>query len=69
MVERRVAERQRLGGCLDEIDLGAKPLPGAGEHLGALVDAGHPEPPSHELGGDEPGPGRDVEHMAAGREP
>ena len=35
------------------------------EHLRALVDAGHAEAAPHELGCDEPGSGRDVEHVPA----
>ena len=36
-----------------------------GEHLGALVEPGDAEAAAEELGRDEPGPGRDVEHVAA----
>ena len=43
----------------------AEPPPRLGEHLRALVDAGHLEATAQELRGDEPRPRRDVEDVSA----
>ncbi len=65
-----VGKRDRLGGGLDEGDAVSEPATGDREHLGALIQPSCPEAAAQELGGDEPRPGRDVEHVpAVPREP
>jgi hypothetical protein len=68
MVEGRVVERQLRGRRLDELHAAAEAVPRHGEHLRALVEAGHLESAAQELGRDEPGAGRDVEDVPAGRQ-
>ncbi len=70
VVERRVGEGKLVGRGLDELDAPAEALPGAGEHLRALVEPRHAEAARDELRGDEAGARCDVEDVAAvAREP
>jgi hypothetical protein len=64
VVEGRVRERHGLGRRLHEFDPGAEPLPRSAEHLCALVDSRDAVSPAQELGCDEAGAGRGVEHVA-----
>ena len=61
-------KRQRGGRGLDERNAVIEALACDGEHVRALVDAGHPEAAAEQLGRDEPGAGCDVEHVAAARQ-
>ena len=65
VVEGDVSEWKRLRGRLDQLDAVVEPATRAREHLGALIDAGHAEPASRELGCHQPGSRGDVEHVTA----
>ena len=65
VVERRVGERELVGGSLDERDAVAEALARAGEHLRALVEPGDTESAPEQRLGDEPRAGRDVEDVTA----
>ncbi len=65
MVEGGVGEGDRSRGRLDELDPAAEAGASAGEHVGALVEAGDDVPAGEQPLGDEARPGGDVEHRAA----
>src|SRR5581483_8875644 len=66
-VERRVLERERLGGSLDELDAPVRAPPGLREHPAALIHTDDAAAvPRNERSRDEPGAGRDVEDTALG---